>query len=398
MIRANLPDIQQLKASVRHRKEYAMSGPERDRLSSWTRCISAVANAASKLVWTIVALLIITTLGHYLYSRTQPERQSGADRRTQTAIQKPIPWHEVDAAIVGALKSSHTKAEDTAKARLAEWTGELQKRIDDDFLKWYFSYWQQQWMGLKAIGYWLADSKAVEKITGEQPSMAERITEEIQEEFSKRVLRPQIAQLQMERIAEEVVSVFVGELQKNLAPIPEKYHIPQAEWDRYLEDMAVLTSHVEGNRQVTLPLKAVTAVVAGGVTVAAVKLTQMLKPVIAKIGTKMTTKAAAEGAGKAAATVATQTGGKVASMVGGKFLGAIVGVGIIVWDVWDHQHTKKIESPILRQNLADYLTELQQSLLYEPETGLMTIVHGLETNIVGSLKHTPPSSGMEPTR
>ena|SRR6267142_4717675 len=103
--------------------------------------MSAVANTALKLVWTIVALIIIATLGHYLYSRTQPERQSSADRRVQTSIQKPIPWHEVDAAIVGALKSSHTKAEDIAKARLGEWTGELQKRIDADFLKWYFSYW-----------------------------------------------------------------------------------------------------------------------------------------------------------------------------------------------------------------------------------------------------------------
>jgi hypothetical protein len=374
-----------------------MSDSERGRLSSWSRFVSAVANAASRLVWTIVVLIIIATLGHYLYSRTQPERQRSADRRTHTSIQQPIPWHEVDAAIVRALKSSHTKAEDTAKARLGEWTGALQKRIDEDFLKWYFSYWQQQWLGLKAIGYWLADRQVVEQIVGEQPSMAERITEEIQGEFSKRVLRPQIAQLQMERIAEEVVSVFVGELQKNLAPIPEKYHIPQAAWDRYLEDMAALTAQVEGNRQVTLTLKAVTATVAGGVTVAAVKVTQMLTPVLAKIGTKMTTKAAAEGAGKAAATVATKAGGKVAGKVGGKFLGAIVGVGIMIWDVWDHHQTKKTESPILRQNLADYLTELQQSLLYEPETGLMTIVHGLEANIVGALKHTPPNNGLEPT-
>jgi len=364
-----------------------MSHPERGRLSSWSRCILGVANAASKLAWTIVALIIIATLGRYFYSRIQPEQQSSSDRKTHTAIQKPIPWHEVDTAIVGALKSSHTQAEDIAKARLGEWTGALQKRIDEEFIQWYFSYWQQQWMGLKALGYWLADSEVVEQIVGEQPSMAERITAEIQEEFSKRVLRPQIAQLQMERIAEEVISVFVVALQKHLVAIPEKYRIPQAEWDRYLEDMAVLTSHIEGNRHVALSLKAAVAFVAAGTTVAAVQVTQMLKPVMAKIGTRMTTKAATEGAGKAAATVATKAGARVAGKVGGKFLGAIVGVGVMVWDVWDHQQTKKIESPILRQNLTDYLTELQQSLLYEPETGLMTIVRGLEANIVGSLKN-----------
>jgi hypothetical protein len=364
-----------------------VSDPERHRLSSWSQCISAVANAASKLAWAIVALFIIATLGHYLYSRTQPERQRSTDRKTHTAIQQPIPWHEVDAAVVGALKSAHTQAEDLAKARLEEWTGALQKRIDEAFIPWYFSYWQQQWIGLKTIGYWLADSEVVEKIVGEQPSMAERITEEIQAEFSKRVLRPPIAQLQMERIAEDVISVFVVALQKHLVAIPEQYRIPQAAWDRYLEDMAVLTSHVEGKRHVALSLKAAVGFVAAGATVAAVQVTQLLQPVIARIGTKMTTKAAAEGTRKAAATVATKTGGKVAGKVGGKFLGAIVGVGVIVWDVWDHQQTKQIESPILRQNLADYLSELQQSLLYEPETGLMTIVRGLEANIVGSLQH-----------
>jgi hypothetical protein len=364
-----------------------MSNPEHERSSSWSRCISGVAHAVSKLAWSIVALLIIATLGHYWYSRTQPGRQHSTGRKTHAAIQRPIPWHEVDATIVAALKSAHTQAEDTARTRLREWTGALQQRIDEDFLQWYFGYWQQQWMGLKAIGYWLADSEVVEQLVGVQPGMAERITAEIQEAFSKRVLRPQIAQLQMERIAAEVISVFVVELQKHLVAIPEQYHIPQATWDRYLEDMAVLTSDVEGNRHVALSLKAAVAFAAAGTTVAAVQVTRLLQPVIAKLGTKLTTQAAAQGAGKAAATVATKTGARVAGKVGGKFLGAIVGVGVIVWDVWDHQQTRQIERPILRQNLTDYLTELQQSLLYEPETGLMTIVRGLEANIVGSLKN-----------
>ena len=104
-----------------------------------------------------------------------------------------------------AWRSSHEQAEVFAKDKLVEWSTELQTRIDEDFLNWYFSYWQQQSFGLKAIGYWVADHEIVEKIVGDQPKMAERITEEIQEEFSKRVLRPQIAQLQIERIADETV-------------------------------------------------------------------------------------------------------------------------------------------------------------------------------------------------
>ncbi len=361
---------------------------QQNKLSAWGQFIATVAHSAYKIVWAIVALIIVVTFSRYLYDKNQPDR---SNRKTEKSIQKPIPWDEVDASIVSALKGADAKAEKIAKARLISWTAELQKRIDEDFLEWYFSYWQQQWLGLKTIGYWVADSYVVEKVIGEQPSTSEKITEEIQGEFSNRVLRPQITQLQMERIAEEVVSVFVIDLQKNLAPIHERYQIPKTEWDRYLEDLALLTSDVNGNRQIALSLKTLMAVGTVGGTVTAVKVTQMLKPAIAKIGTKMTTKSAAKGAGKAVAKVAGKTGGKVAGKVGGKFLGAIVGVGIIVWDVWDHQHTKKIEKPILRANLADYLTELQQSLLHEPETGIMSIIHGLEANVVGSLRHSMPN-------
>ena len=309
------------------------------------------------------------------------------ETKPEVTIQEPIPWHEVDSEIAAALRFSHETAESYAKKKLDTWTKGLEKRIDEDFLAWYFSYWQQQWLGLTAIGYWLADHGVIEKLIGEQPSMAERITEEIQEAFSKQVLRPQIAQLQIERIAEETVKIYVAELQKNLATIPKKYRIPKADWERYLGDISILTSNVEGNRKVSLSLKTITATVVAGGTVATVKVAKMLKPMIAKVGTKITTKAAAKGAGKAAAKVASKTGAKVGAKVGGKFLGVIVGVGIIIWDVWDHHHTKKVEKPILRQNLIDYLKELEHSLLYEPETGLMTMITGLEANMASSLKH-----------
>ena len=69
-----------------------------------------------------------------------------------------------------------------------------------------------------------------------------------------------------------------------------------------------------------------------------------------------------------------------------KFLGPIIAVGVIAWDLWDHHRTEEINRPILRQNLADYLTELQFSLLHEPETGLLSIIYQLETNIVSQLK------------
>ncbi len=363
-----------------------MTTQNRDRLGSWAGLLNALGNFSSKLIWSVIGIIILASIGRLLYVTSPGPASEPTRQRPETAVPKPIPWHEADTDIANALRKASESVEAYASAELTKWTADLQQRIDDDFLNWYFSYWQQQWMGLKAMGYWIADHKVVEKMVGEQPSMAERITEEIQEEFSRRVLRPQIAQLRIERIADTTVQVYVKELSRNLTEIPGKYKISQTDWERHLNDIALLTENVEGNREVSVSLKAVAASGVAGGTVAAVKVAKMLKPAIAKIGTKMTSKAAAKGAGKVAAQVASKTGAKVGAKVGGKFLGAIVGVGVIIWDVWDHRHTKKIEKPILRDNLVDYLTELQHSLLHEPETGLMAIVHQLEANVVSGLK------------
>jgi len=360
-----------------------------NRLTSWTNFLNAFANGASKLVWSLVGLIILAALGRYLFVASQHLEVS--QTQPTVTVQAPIAWHEVDAEVAAVLRSSRTAAESYAKQKLDSWTKELEKRIDEDFLTWYFSYWQQQWLGLKSMGYWLADHAVVEKVLGEQPSMAEGITEDIQAAFAKRVLRPQIAQLQIERIADETVRVYVADLQQHLATIPKKYRIPQADWERYLQDIAILTSHIEGNREVSLSLKTIAATGIAGGTVAAVNVARLLKPMMARIGTKMTTKAAA-GAGQTAANLASRVGAKVGTRVGGKFLGVIVGVGVMAWDLWDHHRTTQVEKPILRQNLIDYLQELERSLLYEPETGLMAIITGFEADMVASLR---PYSGKQ---
>jgi len=60
-------------------------------------------------------------------------------------------------------------------------------------------------------------------------------------------------------------------------------------------------------------------------------------------------------------------------------------MGIIAWDVWDHQATKAANRPLLRKNIADYLHEVQKQLLYDTESGVMSVVYGLEKAILQSL-------------
>jgi hypothetical protein len=326
------------------------------------------------LIWLAVAVIIVSGLGRYIY---QKQLLDSPRKDGEAVIPKlAIDWSAVDASIAQAMKSAHAKAEKQADAKLDAWIASLMARVDSDFLEWYFSYWTQQVLGVKGIWYWM-DTK-VRGIWSEPPTVVEKITEDIQEQFANRVLRPQIGQMEMERISREVLTVYVAELSRALKDIPSKYKLPAPEWERYLDDIAVITSNVEGNRKVELTMKTVAAATAVATTVTV----KAMAPAIAKVGSKLSAKLA----GKATAKLAAKTGAKVTAKTGGKFLGPIVGIAVVIWDVWDHNATKATERPILRQNLVDYFAEMKQLFLHEAETGIMSIVGSLEGEVLKQLR------------
>jgi hypothetical protein len=335
-----------------------------EKITAWTRLLSRV-------IWFVIVLIVAATVGKWLVtdrSATAPPAQ------TAKPLPKPaINWAQIDADIVHILKEAASAAEEAATHKLEAWTNALMTRVDADFLDWYFGYWNQQILGLKAIWFW-----SVSKVLSDAPDTAERITEDIQEQFATRVLRPEIAQLELERLTNEVLKIYVTKVSEYLAPIPEKYQITPPDWERYLDNIAVIISRTEGNRETPLTLKALTVTTAAS----AVALGHALTPAIKQIGSKVSGKLA----GKAAGSMAAKTGAKVGAKAGSKFLGPIIGIGIIIWDVWDHHQTKKDERPILRQAIADYFTEVQQNLLHEPESGVMSVLHTIEGNIISSLR------------
>jgi hypothetical protein len=255
------------------------------------------------------------------------------------------------------------------------WVDSLEKRVDESFLPWYFGYWNQQCLGLKSIGYW-----TLSKLFSNHPTAAERITENIQQEFSKRVLVPQVSQMQLEHILENTVDRFVKNFKNDLDKIPERYSIPQTEWDRYLSDIAIMTFDSNGNRTVPLSLK----MLAGGTIHGTCAIAHYFKPLLTTIMTKIGTRFAAKGSSEAIALMARKTGIKVATKAGGKLAGPIICFGVIIWEVWDHQQTKKVESPILRENIINYLEWMKQEILYGTDSGLMSVLYSFQTEIIKS--------------
>jgi hypothetical protein len=73
-------------------------------------------------------------------------------------------------------------------------------------------------------------------------------------------------------------------------------------------------------------------------------------------------------------------------------LDCTVGVGILLWDLWDTYHTANIEKPILRGTILEYLEEVKASILDNPETGIMTAIEQIESKIIESLDFSDPIS------
>jgi hypothetical protein len=142
-----------------------------------------------------------------------------------------------------------------------------------------------------------------------------------------------------------------------------------------------MTQSIEGNRETPLTLKVLTGGTVFTASKASALLIKTMKPAVGKIGTKI----AGKGAGSAAAKLAAKTGAKVGAKAGGKFLGPIIGVAIIIWNVWDHYATKAEQQPILRKNLIDFLAEVRRDLLKDPETGIMSIIDSIQTQIATAM-------------
>jgi hypothetical protein len=355
------------------RKSDNNRGPDYEDKSRRIYAWSDLIKAASKFLWVIVIIIVLAAVGKMFIFK------SAKGPKTLEPVKKPmiekIDWSKVNKAIEKTMTDARMETEKLAAEKLDRWIESNMKRVDSDFLEWYFSYWTQQKLGLKGL---LA--QVLHWVDSDNPSAAEKITLEVQEEFTNRVIRPQIAQLEIERIIGEIMTHYSTILKGKLEKIPAEYKITPADWDRYIGDISVMVKNVEANRSTPLSLKAIVGVTAGG----AVVLISALKPMIMKIGAKISSKLAA----KSAAKMAAKTGGKVAAKTGGKFLGTIIAVGIIIWDVWDHYSTKAKAKPVLRQNILDYLKEVKQSILHDPAYGIMTIIYQMEQGISENVEKT----------
>ncbi len=340
----------------------------------WVAQVERITRIAERLIWLIVLVIITAAVANFLkmqspnFAKTKPILEN-------IPIERPIPV-QVNQEIALALREARVETENFASARLDLWKIDVMKRVDDNFLPWYFNYFNQQIIGLQYIWqgayHWFNSNVSTPEIS---------LIKEIQREFERRVVIPEVAQATFNEVIEDSVNLYTQELSRKIDTIPSRYKIPQGQWERYLENLALITNRSEGNREVSLPEKGITVTAGtGGLFIAGKAFTKLAKfggmqALEAKAGAKI----ASNVASKTASKVAAKSGVK---LVGKSVLGPVLGIGIIAWDAWDHYHTRATQLPILRQNIEEYLDQVKASLLKDPTVGLISVIYDLEKQVL----------------
>lgn len=290
------------------------------------KVIAQFIKTVTPMIWTIVILVvIIPLLGNFIISKSLTNTAT-----TAVVVSPPHDFSKVNQDVKNAIQAASTTAETFASQELDKWETEVIARVDSSFLDWYFDYFNQKKMEF-TVPFNFVKSAIFNRFDMNAASQAvsEKLTEDFQREFANRVLVPRNAQMRFQLITQDTANLYITEVSKNVKIVQNNYNIPQVQWDKYLNDIAT-TINDKGNVS-NLSLK----VLVGGSGYLVAK--PLILGMAAKIGSKVTAKVAT----KAAAKMATKTGGTVASQLGVGLIDPIVGVGIIMWDLWDYDRTVK---------------------------------------------------------
>jgi len=344
----------------------------------WKKILSWIWRVISILLWVILILVILSSLGRHLaFGETFA---SVATSKTNIGIEsskslRQVQKNDIKADLDTALVESRKTALRFASNELDTWIADLMKRVDDpgsdsDFLDWYFGYWTQGKFGLNAV-----TTFGIHIFNKNSPTAKERIQEMVRQEFTNRVFRPEIAKLELKTISRDMAQVYTNELGNNLDNVHIRYNIPTSDWNSYLQGLTVSVTDFDG-RQVPLSLKAVAVGSIGSSVVLSKGALLAIEKLTAKIGAKVVAKAAAS------------ISAKVGAFAAGEFLGPAIVVAMTAWDAIDIHNTEVKNRPELRQNIEDYFKAMKRDILEDEENGIQKLISNIETSVRKSVANS----------
>lgn len=288
-------------------------------------------------------------------------------------------WYQVDKALIDALRRVHDSTEEFAAYELDVWSNDLMRKVDDKFLNWYFSYFNQKamefgvpfaWMAFKADFLNLLKKEDETNLDANQ-ILQKRMIEDLQNKFSELVLNPEETQKSLAQLTERVCRNYASALGMQLATIKNAYKIPDGEWEKYLNELATVV-YDTGTSNYSLSAESITSTLA----------TKSLIIAATGIGGKLALNFAAKAAGK----IAAKAGGAIATKVAAQLIDPFLAVGILIWDTWDYKRMVNESRPVLRQNILAYLNEVKMSIFDAPDNSIMATIEEVEGKIIAALE------------
>ncbi len=219
------------------------------------------------------------------------------------------------------------------------------------------------------------------RVTGGREARDEYLRKTILREFNARVIRPPIAQREIERIAEETSKVYIDTLISRLRTVPGTYQLSRVDWERYTSDLSSLMPDPSGLKDVPLSLKLIT-------TGTGVMTVNALSRVSLAAGGKLAAGPGAMASGLGARLAGTATARLVSCTTGPA--GILVTVLITsAWEYADHTRSKQKIRAATRMNVQDYLEAMTRELLDSPRHGVMAGIYQFETGILKKLNASP---------
>jgi hypothetical protein len=155
-----------------------------------------------------------------------------------------------------------------------------------------------------------------------------------------------------------------------LAVAKSYYNISDQAWEKYLSSLGSLIYNT-GNSQYSLSVE---------------DITRKLTTDTAIFSTAIGGGTALIFASKIAAKIAGKAAGAMIAKLGAQIFDPVLGLGILIFDVWSYDNMVKESKPALRQNMLDFFNEVKWSILNAPENSIMAAIEDVESNIITALE------------
>jgi hypothetical protein len=296
----------------------------------------------------------------------------------------PEIWYDIDKSLAASMRNAQNSAEEYATNELDDWAADLMKEVDEQFLNWYFSYFNQKAMEFGVLFASLAfdlDSTLKvlrsedEKNLNADQIIQKRMIEDFNNRFNQLVLNEE-AETSLKKIIERVGRTYASAIGVKFSQVKAQYRVLDQDWDRHLNQIAQLIYNT-GNSKNSLSRESINSQLA----------TKLFGLTTITIGSKIASKFAAKASSKLAVKAGASTVAKTASQL----LDPLLAVGFLAWDVWDYQLMVSSSRPELRQNISDYLHELELSILYSPNGSIMAAIKEIEDGLLTALDSQPIS-------